>query len=71
MTKVTGRYVYTENGFVYVAVENTLYTIVTPSNWGKIEVGERNAYNAVFTAEMLAELVPLSSPTGTFSLEEV
>ena len=69
MIVVFGKY-EVNNGLVRLFADNTMYEIVSPSNWRCINVGQMSATNFVFTQEIYDKWISECTDEGTFELEE-
>lgn len=68
MTKITGKY-YTDQNFINVCTDNTLYTIAkNTGDWGCRKVGEQTGFGVFDQAAFKAELEQCNK-TGTFELK--
>lgn len=69
MMIIFGKY-KSENGLTQLFSNNTLYEIVSPSNWRCIKVGQLTATNHIFTQEVYDKWASEYTEYGTFELED-
>lgn len=69
MTIVNGKYEKI-NGVIFLYTDNTLYTIISPNNWGSVEVGKQTFCGMLLDEETFEDWKSECTQEGTFVLQD-